>query len=160
MQSSFALRSSGVAPLWVQESRMYFGIVMVYMRSYTSHNFRSLYPKSGAVFADLQLFPGAGAWHSSELPEIFGTFIPATATAAEVTLSHTMNTLVANFIKNPTVSPAPNWPKYVPGSLTTTLAKLAYNGNVEANNVVQAVESDSIDNPCNVLWNLFLDVRE
>jgi len=114
----------------------------------------------GAVFADLQLFPGAGAWHSSELPEVFGTFIPATATAAEATLSHTMQTLVANFVKNPTVAPAPNWPKYVPGNLTTTLAKLAYNGNVDANNVVQAVESDSIDFPCNVLWNNLLDIRE
>jgi len=114
----------------------------------------------GAVFADLQLFPGAGAWHSSELPEIFGTFNPPTATAPEVTLSQTMQTIVANFVKNPAVSPAPNWSKYVPGSTTTTLAKLAYNGNVVANNVVQAVESDSIDGPCNALWNLFLDIRE
>jgi len=114
----------------------------------------------GAVFADLQLFPDAGAWHSSELPEIFGTFIPATATAAEVTLSHTMQTAVANFIRNPSTAPAPNWPKYVPGSLTTTLAELAYNGNVDANDVVQAVESDSIDLPCDVLWNKFLDIRE
>ncbi|KAJ7923032.1 Alpha/Beta hydrolase protein [Mycena leptocephala] len=114
----------------------------------------------GAVFADLQLFPGAGAWHSSELPEIFGTFNPPTATAPEVTLSQTMQTIVANFVKNPAVSPAPNWSKYVPGNATTTLAKLAYNGNVVANNVVQAVESDSIDGPCNALWNLFLDIRE
>ncbi|KAF7373413.1 Carboxylic ester hydrolase [Mycena sanguinolenta] len=37
----------------------------------------------GPVFADLQLFPGAGAWHTSELPEIFGTFNATTATAAE-----------------------------------------------------------------------------
>ncbi|KAJ7817838.1 liver carboxylesterase-like protein 1 precursor [Mycena olivaceomarginata] len=78
------------------------------------------------------------------LPEIFGTFIAATATPAEATLSHTMQTLVANFVKNPTVAPAPNWPKYVPGNRTTTLAKLAYSGNVEANNVVQSVQSDSI----------------
>ncbi|KAJ7225984.1 Carboxylesterase [Mycena pura] len=118
-----------------------------------------LRPHAGAIFADLQLFPGAGAWHSSELPEIFGTFNPATATAAEVALSHTMQTLVAGFIKNPTHSPAANWPNYVPGSKTTTLAKLAYNGNVDANNVVQAVESDSIDGPCS-LWSAFLDIRE
>jgi carboxylesterase type B len=78
------------------------------------------------------------------VPEIFGTFIAATATPAEATLSHTMQTLVANFVKNPTVAPAPNWPKYVPGNRTTTLAKLAYSGNVEANNVVQSVQSDSI----------------
>ncbi|KAJ7630562.1 Alpha/Beta hydrolase protein [Roridomyces roridus] len=112
----------------------------------------------GAVFQDLQLFPNAGAWHSSELPMIFGTFNRTTATAAEATLSTTMQGIVGNFVKDPTVSPAPNWPKYVPGSTTKTLAKLAYNGNVEPSNVVQAVESDSIDGPCS-LWNLFLDVR-
>jgi hypothetical protein len=55
-----------------------------------------------------------------------------------------MQTLVANFVKNPTVSPAPGWPKYIPGNRTTTLAKLAYNGNVELNNVVQVVGSDSM----------------
>ncbi|KAJ7817835.1 carboxylesterase [Mycena olivaceomarginata] len=111
-------------------------------------------------FADLQLFPGAGTWHSSELPEIFGTFNRTTATAAEATLSHTMQTLVANFVKNPTVSPAPGWPKYIPGNRTTTLVKLAYNGNVELNNVVQVVGSDSMDFTCSALWNRFLDVRE
>ncbi|KAJ7124805.1 Carboxylesterase [Mycena crocata] len=113
----------------------------------------------GAVFQDLQLFPNAGSWHSSELQEIFGTFNASTATASEVTLSHTMQTLIANFVKNPTQSPAPDWPRYVPGNRTATLAKLAYQGNVGVNNVVQAVESDSLDGPCDVLWNRFLDVR-
>jgi hypothetical protein len=55
-----------------------------------------------------------------------------------------MQTLIANFAKNPVVAPAPNWPKYIPGNATTTLAKLAYNGNVALGNVVQAVESDSV----------------
>ncbi|KAJ7456523.1 Alpha/Beta hydrolase protein [Mycena latifolia] len=112
----------------------------------------------GPVFTDLQLFPDAGAWHTSELPEIFGTFNRSTATPPEATLSHTMQTLLANFVKNPTRAPAPNWPKYVPGNTTTTLANLAYNGNVVAGNVVQPVESDSLDGPCS-FWNIFLDVR-
>ncbi|KAJ7456536.1 Carboxylesterase [Mycena latifolia] len=112
----------------------------------------------GPVFTDLQLFPNAGAWHSSELPEIFGTFNRSTATAPEATLSNTMQTLVGNFVKNPTQAPALNWPKYLPGNTTTTLAKLAYNGNVLATNVVQPVESDSFDGPC-AFWSLFLDAR-
>ncbi|KAF5349361.1 hypothetical protein D9758_011788 [Tetrapyrgos nigripes] len=112
----------------------------------------------GAVFPDLQLFPMAGAWHSSELPELFGTFNATTATPNEVTLSKTFQTVVANFIKNPNTSPAPNWPKYKPGSNTRTLAKLAYEGNVELRNVVMAVESDSADGPCQ-LWNRFLDLN-
>ncbi|KAJ7630496.1 Carboxylesterase [Roridomyces roridus] len=113
----------------------------------------------GPVFADLQLFPGAGAWHSSELPEIFGTFNRSTATASEVTLSGTMQNIVGNFVRNPTVSPALNWPKYIPGSATKTLAKLAYNGNVLVDDVLQAVQSDSLDTPCAAFWNQFLDVR-
>ncbi|KAJ6513515.1 Carboxylesterase [Mycena vulgaris] len=111
----------------------------------------------GAVFADLQKFPGAGAWHSAELGPLFGTFIRATATPAEVTWSTTFQTAIANFVKNPNTSPALNWPKYVPGSSTKTLAKLAYNGNVEPNNFVDAVQSDSLDGPCDALWNQFLD---
>ncbi|KAJ6604171.1 Carboxylesterase [Mycena vulgaris] len=113
----------------------------------------------GPVFADLQLFPNAGAWHASELPEIFGTFNHSTATAPEATLSNTMQTLIANFVKNPAEAPAPNWPKYVPGNTTTTLAKLAYDGNVEASNVVQAVGSNSLDFACDAFWDFFLDVR-
>ncbi|KAJ6582341.1 hypothetical protein B0H19DRAFT_1252444 [Mycena capillaripes] len=37
----------------------------------------------GAIFADLQKFPGAGAWHSSEVGSLFGTFDRSTATPAE-----------------------------------------------------------------------------
>ncbi|KAF8133525.1 hypothetical protein K438DRAFT_1998116 [Mycena galopus ATCC 62051] len=47
----------------------------------------------GAVFADLQFFPNAGAWHSSDLFEIFGTY-PSDATAAEKTLSLTITGVV------------------------------------------------------------------
>ncbi|KAJ7255363.1 Alpha/Beta hydrolase protein [Mycena rebaudengoi] len=111
----------------------------------------------GAVFSDTQLFSNAGAWHSSELFEIFGNY-PSTATVAEKTLSLTMQAIVGNFSRNPAAAPAPNWPKYIPGN-TTTLAKLAYNSNVALSNVVQAVRSNSLDSPCEALWNLFLDVR-
>ncbi|KAF7348611.1 Carboxylic ester hydrolase [Mycena venus] len=112
----------------------------------------------GAVFSDLQLFANAGAWHSSELFEIFGTY-PSDATAAEKTLSLTMENIVANFARNPAAAPAPNWPKYVPGNTTNTLAKLAYNSNVALSNVVQTAGSNSLDSPCDTLWNQFLDVR-
>ncbi|KAJ6511996.1 Carboxylesterase [Mycena vitilis] len=113
----------------------------------------------GAVFADLQLFPNAGAWHSSELREIFGTYNVTIATTSERTLSQTMQALVANFVKNPASAPAPNWPEYIPGNTTTTLAKLAYGGNFALGNVVQAAQSSSLDSPCDALWNKFLDVR-
>jgi hypothetical protein len=53
-----------------------------------------------------------------------------------------MQTIVGNFVKNP-ISPAPNWPRYVQGS-GTNFAKLAYDGNVQLSDVVQAAQSDSI----------------
>ncbi|KAJ7671356.1 Alpha/Beta hydrolase protein [Mycena polygramma] len=112
----------------------------------------------GPVFADYQSYPNAGAAHASEIPQIFGTFNATTATSSEVTLSHTMQTVFANFIKNPEASPAPNWPRFVPGN-TTTLAKLAYAGNVALGNVVQTAGSNSLDAPCDALWNQFLDFR-
>ncbi|KAF7299743.1 Carboxylic ester hydrolase [Mycena chlorophos] len=111
----------------------------------------------GAVFADDQPFPNAGAWHSSELPEVFGTYDSATATAAESTLSNTMQTIISNFIKDPTTSPATNWAKYVPGSGSSTLAMLAYSGNVDMDNVVDAVQSDSLDSSC-AFWDQLLDI--
>ncbi|KAF7334265.1 Carboxylic ester hydrolase [Mycena sanguinolenta] len=113
----------------------------------------------GAVFADLQVFPGAGAWHSSELFGIFGNFNTTTATASEVELFKTMQATIGNYIKDPTVSPAQNWPTYVPGNVTATLAAMAYSGNVRPDNFIQLETGDSIDGPCNALWNEFLDVR-
>ncbi|KAJ6573286.1 hypothetical protein B0H10DRAFT_2168600 [Mycena sp. CBHHK59/15] len=98
----------------------------------------------GAVFADMQKFPGAGAWHSSE--SIF-----------QVVWSSTFQTAIGNFVKDPYTSPAINWPKYIRGPLTNTLAKLAYGGNVDPNNFVETVQSSSLDGPCDALWNRFLD---
>jgi len=124
-----------------------------FVESGISNVFRYIY---GAVFADLQLFPGAGAWHSSEIPEIFGTFNSGTATASEKTLSQTMQTIWANFIKNPVAPPAPNWPRYIPGNTTNTLAKLAFAGNVQLKNVVQPSPSGLDDGPCDNLLNALL----
>ncbi|KAF5361302.1 hypothetical protein D9758_010267 [Tetrapyrgos nigripes] len=104
----------------------------------------------GAAFADLQVFPNAGAWHWTDLQEIFGNYNASTASPDEVELSKTYQTIVANFIKAPNTSPAPNWPKYVPGS--QNVARIAYKGNVELNNVVETVQNDLLDAPC-ALWN-------
>ncbi|KAJ7859378.1 Alpha/Beta hydrolase protein [Mycena olivaceomarginata] len=105
----------------------------------------------GAVFADLQKFPGAGAWHSSEIGPLFGTFNRSTATPVEAAWSGTFQTAIANFIKDPTASPALNWQKYIPGPPAVTLAKLAYSGNVEPGNFVDPVPSSAIDGPCDTL---------
>ncbi|CAK5269936.1 unnamed protein product [Mycena citricolor] len=104
----------------------------------------------GPVFDDLQAYPGAGAWHTSELPMIFGTYNATTAEPAERILSQTMQTLIANFVKNPTEPPAPNWERHNPRA--PRLAKLAYNGNVAVGDVVEMADSSSFDGPCD-LWD-------
>lgn len=88
---------------------------------------------------------------------IFGTFNASTATPAEVTLSGTMQTIWADFMKNPAVPPAINWPRYVPINATRTLAKLAYAGNVQPANVVQRASSALNDGPCDKIWNQFIN---
>ncbi|KAJ6556627.1 hypothetical protein DFH09DRAFT_923455 [Mycena vulgaris] len=113
---------------------------------------------SGAVFADLQKSPGAGAWNSSEIGPLFGTFDRSTATPAEVIWSNTFQTAIANFVKNPNKSPAISWPKYIPGPSAKTFAKLAYNGNVDPDTFVDPVASNLLDAPCDALWNQFLDL--
>jgi carboxylesterase 2 len=83
---------------------------------------------------------------------LFGTFNTTGATAAETRLSKTFQTMVANFVKNPTRSPAPNFPKYNL-NLNNTLAKLAFNGNVEMGNAVQVVSPSQFDEACLALWD-------
>ena len=117
------------------------------------------------------------------MPILFGTFDRSTATSKEVELSKSLQTAFANFAKNPNSSPAPHWPPYKPelpgNAYSHTLAKIAYEGNVDFKNFVQTVQPDSTvstqnddanfhlfmnfssikqDGPCNV-WDHFLDFR-
>ena len=78
---------------------------------------------------------------------LLGTFNRSTATSAEVELSQSLQTAFANFVKNPTSSPAPHWPPYEPEvsgkACTHSLAKIAYEGNVDFENFVQPIQPDS-----------------
>jgi hypothetical protein len=115
---------------------------------------------------------------------LFGTFNRSTATSAEVELSQSLQTAFANFAKNPNLLPAPHWPPYEPevsgNAYSYTLAKIAYQGNVDFGNFVQPVQPNSTvstrnddakfcsfiydflvhkqDGPCSV-WDRFLDFR-
>jgi hypothetical protein len=118
------------------------------------------------------------------VPILFGTYNRSTATAAEVELSKSLQTAFANFAKDPTNSPAPNWPAYEPGILgiapVPTLAEIAYQGNVGFDDFIQPVQPISKvskrnfyskltcsllnipflskDGPC-ILWDALLDFR-
>ena len=101
-----------------------------------------------------------------------------------VELSQSLQTPFANIAKNPNSLPAPHWPPYEPevsgNARTHTLAKIAYQGNVDFGNFVEPVKPGSTvstrnddakfswfiyeflthkqDGPCNV-WDRFLDFR-
>jgi len=65
------------------------------------------------VFPNVSPFPNAGAFHSVEIPEVFGTYPLVnelgTATADQIALSKYMRKVWADFAKNPSAG-AP-WPK-------------------------------------------------
>lgn len=68
-----------------------------------------------ASFSDNQPFPGAGAWHTSEIPIVFGTYTQNNASyPAKLQLSKSMQRAWADFAKNP--EKGPGWrPVRVPG---------------------------------------------
>lgn len=65
-----------------------------------------------ASFPDLQVFPNAGAYHSSEIPQVFGSYYLypgndeyGSITTGQIQLSRYIQTAWANFAKNPTAGP-------------------------------------------------------
>ncbi|KAH8694101.1 carboxylesterase [Talaromyces proteolyticus] len=65
-----------------------------------------------ASFPNTSPFNEAGAWHSSEIPEVFGTYPLSnqygTVTTQQIKLSQYMQRIWADFAKNP--SAGPGWP--------------------------------------------------
>jgi hypothetical protein len=83
--------------------------------------------------------------------ELFGAYNRTSSTESEVQLSSTFQTIVASFAKNPSAPPAPGWPRYNPNA--TTLANLAFDGNVALNNVVQTASPSQLDKTCAAFWD-------
>lgn len=59
-----------------------------------------------ATFANTQIVPDLGVYHSSEIPLVFGTYPAVNATAEEMRLSEYMQTAWATFAKNPMGGPS------------------------------------------------------
>lgn len=70
--------------------------------------YRYIYNASFANTQPLGIYEGA--WHSSEIPEVFQTYNRTKATTQQVALSRYMNTAWANFAKDPCKQPAHDWP--------------------------------------------------
>ena len=58
-----------------------------------------------ASFPNLQSFPNAGVYHASEISEVFGTYPSVNATVEQARVSKELQTVWANFAKNPETGP-------------------------------------------------------
>lgn len=83
-----------------------------------------------ASFPNTSPFPGAGAYHSSEIFEVFGTYPLSnqygTVTDQQKQLSSFMQNLWSGFAKNPIVQPP--WPR-IGSNFGYELGDLGLNGN-------------------------------
>ncbi|KAJ5488048.1 carboxylesterase [Penicillium desertorum] len=84
-----------------------------------------------AAFPNLTPFPDAGAWHGTEIPEVFGTYPlkndHGKATEQQIRLSAHMQHVWAEFAKNP--DKGPGWAKVQPNSSDRSLADFGSNGS-------------------------------
>ncbi|KAF7943384.1 hypothetical protein EAE96_011311 [Botrytis aclada] len=94
-----------------------------------------------STFANIQPVPGLGAYHSSEIPLVFGN-LPTNSTAAEISLSALIQKSWANFARNPQVGPG--WNKLNVNAGTNQVAVFNVNGLVSVNGGV-------LDKRCAVL---------
>ena len=105
------------------------------------------------AFPNLNVFPNAGAWHSSEIPSVWGTY-PLTnqfgsATKDQIALSKYMQGVWAGFAKDPTSIP---WPKL--GSANGV--ELGVLGSKNAPGAEETKPLISSDAPCAVFGPLLI----
>ena len=94
-----------------------------------------------ASFPNTQGFPGAGVYHSSEIPIVFGTYAATNTTSQEYALSNAMQSAWARFAKEP--MSGPGW-GMVGGKLQPDLGVFGANGTAGVTVVSQA----EIDGRC------------
>lgn len=110
------------------------------LNGYTTYRYRY-----DASFPSTSLFANSGAYHTSEIPEVFGTYPLSnqfgTATTQQIELSAFMQKTWAGFAKNP--SGGVGWPS-VGSAFQKTLGLLGSNGS----NGVTVVDTLVADYPC------------
>lgn len=104
-----------------------------------------------ASFPNTEIFPGAGAYHSSEIVTVFGTFPREGATAFQLELSRYMQKAWADFAKNP--SNGPGW-EQTPD--VAVLGKGAKPGESDENRKLMTLQpSSEVDPNCQIYSLLF-----
>ena len=101
-----------------------------------------------------------GVYHASELPQVFGTFPTANATAQQSAISNTMMKIWGDFAKDPTTGVP--WPAYSAAGNGTANSSFAVGqlGNVgnTMGSGVTVVDARTLDTRCSIYSALYTDV--
>jgi carboxylesterase type B len=104
-----------------------------------------------AVFPNLSVFPNAGSFHTSEIPQVWGTYPLEGVTSEQEQLSQYMQTTWANFAKNPAAGPG--WDR-LGSTFSNTLAEV---GGSKAPTGKSMISPSSVDYVC-ALYNPIISV--
>ena len=115
-----------------------------------------------ASFANTQLFPGAGVYHSAEIPFVFGTFPTEGATAFEARLSEFLQTTWGTFARNP--MGGPGWDALQQVAVLGTDGGEAY-GSItvpteESGQLIRQVPSWTLDGRCDLYKAIYEAIGE
>jgi carboxylesterase type B len=102
-----------------------------------------------ASFPNTQIFPGSGAYHSSEIGLVFGTYRQPGATAFQGEMSRFMQKAWADFAKDPATGPG--W-----GGVTDVGVLGAWGGN--GPKPVVTVDEEVVDSRCALFEELYVGV--
>lgn len=100
-----------------------------------------------ASFPNTELFPGSGAYHSSEIRTVFGTFPEEGATKGQKDLSAMMQKAWADFAKNP--QRGPGWDQ------EPKMGLFRLGGSEETRGVLKTVDPGDVDARCALFQALF-----
>ncbi|GIZ43331.1 hypothetical protein CKM354_000656300 [Cercospora kikuchii] len=117
-----------------------------------SHVWRYRYD---AEFPNLEIFPRAGVYHSSEIPIVFGTYPEENATTQQIQLSAELQTIWAGMGRNP--SAGPGWTEVSDDEKEKDLAIIGAEGNATGLYLTDRRENDAA---CEVFRPLLEELKK
>lgn len=101
---------------------------------------------------------GYGAYHSAEIPIVWGTYVSENATTAEVQLSKVMQKAWADFAKDP-YGRGPGWPRYdSPQDGSFLIAELGSSNGVQLGSWT-VISNETIDGNCWIYEDLYKEFQ-
>ncbi|KAJ5226513.1 hypothetical protein N7468_007738 [Penicillium chermesinum] len=104
-----------------------------------------------ATFPNTEIFKGSGAYHSAEIPLVFGTYEGSTATVFEEQVSRAMQKSWAGFAKNP--SAGPGWDQVPTIGVFGDDVRVGMND--EGKKPLKTADSSNIDSRCGLYEGIY-----